>query len=58
MFYPRADADVCTAALLLEIEAIGLVRGRRDGGFALAQYVNAVEAVLIAWRRSVVIVGR
>jgi 3' terminal RNA ribose 2'-O-methyltransferase Hen1 len=40
VFYPRADADECTAALLLEIDPIGLVRGRQNGGFALAQYVN------------------
>jgi 3' terminal RNA ribose 2'-O-methyltransferase Hen1 len=40
VFYPRADTDECTAALLLEIDPIGLVRGRQDGGFALAQYVN------------------
>jgi 3' terminal RNA ribose 2'-O-methyltransferase Hen1 len=40
VYYPRADADECTVALLLEIDPIGLVRGRRDGGFALAQYVN------------------
>jgi 3' terminal RNA ribose 2'-O-methyltransferase Hen1 len=40
VFYPRADADECTAALLLEVDPIGLVRGRRDNTFALAQYVN------------------
>lgn len=38
--YPRADDDECTAALLLEIDPIALVRGRRPGDFALAQYVN------------------
>ena len=38
--YPRADADECTAALLLEIDPIGLVRGRRAGDAALAQFVN------------------
>lgn len=40
VFYPRADEDECTAALLLEIDPIALVRGRRPGDFALAQYVN------------------
>ncbi|HEX5408018.1 MAG TPA: 3' terminal RNA ribose 2'-O-methyltransferase Hen1 [Pseudonocardiaceae bacterium] len=40
VFYPRADADECTAALLLEIDPIELVRGQRDSTFALAQYVN------------------
>jgi 3' terminal RNA ribose 2'-O-methyltransferase Hen1 len=39
VFYPRADAEECTAALLLEVDPIGLVRGRSDG-FALSQYVN------------------
>jgi 3' terminal RNA ribose 2'-O-methyltransferase Hen1 len=39
VYYPRADDEECTVALLLEIDPIGLVRGRQDG-FALAQYVN------------------
>ncbi len=41
VFYPEASKERCTAALLLEIDPISLVRrgrGRRD--FALAQYVN------------------
>jgi 3' terminal RNA ribose 2'-O-methyltransferase Hen1 len=39
VFYPEADEDRCTAALLLEIDPVGLVRGRQgDGG--LDQYVN------------------
>ncbi|GAA4998283.1 3' terminal RNA ribose 2'-O-methyltransferase Hen1 [Actinopolymorpha pittospori] len=42
VFYPRADDDRCTVALLVEVDPIRLVRGRRFGGdgFALAQYVN------------------
>jgi 3' terminal RNA ribose 2'-O-methyltransferase Hen1 len=40
VFYSRADADECTVALLLDVDPIGLVRGRRDSTFALAQYVN------------------
>ncbi|HEX4702165.1 MAG TPA: 3' terminal RNA ribose 2'-O-methyltransferase Hen1 [Pseudonocardiaceae bacterium] len=40
VFYPRADTDECTAALLLEVDPIGLVRRQKDSGFALAQYVN------------------
>lgn len=42
VFYPRADEARCTVALLVEVDPIGLVRGRRFGGdgFALAQYVN------------------
>jgi 3' terminal RNA ribose 2'-O-methyltransferase Hen1 len=37
VFYPRADEDGCTAALLVEIDPIALVRG---GGTTLTQYVN------------------
>ncbi|MBC9822166.1 3' terminal RNA ribose 2'-O-methyltransferase Hen1 [Terrabacter sp. MAHUQ-38] len=42
VFYPEVSEDRCTAALLLEVDPIGLVRGKRFGGdaFALAQYVN------------------
>ena len=45
VFYPEASASRCTAALLLEVDPIALVRGRRfaTGGpdaFSLAQYVN------------------
>ena len=43
VFYPEAGEDRCTAALLLEVDPIGLVRGRKgpaNEGFALGQYVN------------------
>lgn len=43
VFYPESTADRCTAALLLEVDPIALVRGRKFGGsddFSLAQYVN------------------
>jgi 3' terminal RNA ribose 2'-O-methyltransferase Hen1 len=44
VFYPQATDAVCTAALLLEVDPVGLIRGRRgrDGseGFGLGQYVN------------------
>lgn len=42
VFYPQADEDRCTAALLLEVDPIALVRGRREGdtGFPLGRYVN------------------
>ncbi|MEU3954825.1 3' terminal RNA ribose 2'-O-methyltransferase Hen1 [Streptomyces achromogenes] len=46
VFYPEADAERCTAALLLEIDPVALVRrgrGKGRGGApdaALAQYVN------------------
>lgn len=38
VFYPETSNDRCTAALLLDINPVGLVRGKQD--FALAQYVN------------------
>jgi hypothetical protein len=43
VFYPEATAEHCTVALLVEIDPIGLVRGRRGpAGEAgqLQQYVN------------------
>jgi 3' terminal RNA ribose 2'-O-methyltransferase Hen1 len=41
VFYPEASEERCTAALLLDVDPVGLVRrGRRAGGFALAEYVN------------------
>ncbi|MGW4893926.1 3' terminal RNA ribose 2'-O-methyltransferase Hen1 [Kitasatospora sp. NPDC004240] len=45
VFYPEADEEVCTAALLLDVDPIALVRrgrgkGRGSPDFALAQYVN------------------
>jgi 3' terminal RNA ribose 2'-O-methyltransferase Hen1 len=44
VFYPEATPDRCTAALLLEVDPIGLVRGRKGPaggeGFSLGQYVN------------------
>lgn len=40
VFYPEATPARCTAALLLDVDPIGLVRGRRQGDFLLQQYVN------------------
>jgi 3' terminal RNA ribose 2'-O-methyltransferase Hen1 len=42
VFYPEASDERCTVALLLEVDPIALVRGRRYRGdaFALSQYVN------------------
>lgn len=43
VFYPEAESARCTAALLLEVDPIGLVRGRRGPageGRTLEQYVN------------------
>lgn len=43
VFYPEATAERCTAALLLDVDPVGLVRNRRgpagEGG-TLDQYVN------------------
>jgi 3' terminal RNA ribose 2'-O-methyltransferase Hen1 len=45
VFYPEATADRCTAALLLEVDPVALVRGpagskAKTGDGELAQYVN------------------
>jgi 3' terminal RNA ribose 2'-O-methyltransferase Hen1 len=47
VFYPEAAEQRCTAALLLEVDPIGLARQHRGGrrgtgpdGFSLAEYVN------------------
>lgn len=43
VFYPEATAVRCTVALLLEVDPVGLVRGRQGpagDGFSLGQYVN------------------
>ena len=42
VFYPEATEDRCTAALLLDVDPVGLVRGRHSGpsSFSLGQYVN------------------
>jgi 3' terminal RNA ribose 2'-O-methyltransferase Hen1 len=39
IFYPEASAERCTAALLLDLDTVHLVRGR-DKSVALEQYVN------------------
>src|SRR5262249_58746455 len=43
VFYPEATPERCTAALLLDVDPVGLVRNRRgpagEGGL-LEQYVN------------------
>jgi 3' terminal RNA ribose 2'-O-methyltransferase Hen1 len=43
VFYPEATDERCTAALLLEVDPVALVRGRAGSAppaFALGQYVN------------------
>ncbi|MCB5906558.1 3' terminal RNA ribose 2'-O-methyltransferase Hen1 [Streptomyces pinistramenti] len=61
VFYPEADAQRCTAALLLEVDAVAMVRrGKSRGGVpdsALGQYVNdrpyAASSLLAVALRSV-----
>jgi 3' terminal RNA ribose 2'-O-methyltransferase Hen1 len=40
VFYPEATRERCTAALLLDVDPVGLVRRESGSGFALSQYVN------------------
>jgi len=40
VFYPEASEDACTAALLLDVDPVGMVRGRGGKGGAEDQYVN------------------
>ncbi len=40
VFYPEATDEKCSAALLLDIDPVGLVRKDRGNAFPLAQYVN------------------
>ena len=40
VFYPEASLERCTAALLLDIDPVGLVRKQRGAGYQLEQYVN------------------
>jgi 3' terminal RNA ribose 2'-O-methyltransferase Hen1 len=40
VFYPEASVERCTVALLLDVDPVGLVRGRGDGEGTLDAYVN------------------
>jgi 3' terminal RNA ribose 2'-O-methyltransferase Hen1 len=41
VFFPEVRAERCTACLLLDVDSVGLVRGKNpDQSFLLAQYVN------------------
>ncbi len=40
VFYPEATDDACTAAVLLDVDPVGIVRGRGHKGGAEDQYVN------------------
>ncbi len=41
VYYPEVGSERCTACLLLDVDSVGLVRGKNpDQSFLLAQYVN------------------
>ena len=41
VYYSEVSAERCTACLLLDVDAVGMVRGKNaDQNFLLAQYVN------------------
>ncbi len=41
VYYPEVGDERCTACLLLDVDAVGMVRGKGgEQGFLLAQYVN------------------
>lgn len=40
VFYPEASDDRCTACLLLDVDPVGIVRGKGMGEGLLSQYVN------------------
>ncbi len=41
VYYPEVGEDRCTACLLLDVDPVGMVRGKNpDQNFLLAQYVN------------------
>lgn len=40
VFYPEATAERCSVALVVDVDPVGLVRGRGDADGPLTQYVN------------------
>jgi len=58
LFYPEANEERCTAALLLDVDPVGLVRGKRgqSEGATLDQYVNDRPYVLSSFMS--VLLGR
>lgn len=40
VFYPQATAERCTVALFVDVDPVGLVRGKGEGDGPLTQYVN------------------
>ena len=52
VFYPEASPERCTAALLLDIDPVGLVRGRGAGpGPGLTRTAPSTSATGRTWRR-------
>src|SRR5438477_6718790 len=50
VYYSEVGAERCTACLLLDVDSVGLVRGKNpDQSFLLAQYVN--DRPYAAWTR-------
>ena len=60
VFYPEATDDGCTAAIVLDVDPVGMVRGRSGKGGAEDQYVNdrpyvassLISVVLSRWFNS------
>ena len=40
VFYPEASTERCRVCLLLDVDPVGMVRGKGQGEGLLAQYVN------------------
>lgn len=40
VFYPEVGPERCSACLLLDVDPVGMVRGKNANHFALGQYVN------------------
>src|SRR4051812_38852090 len=41
VYYPEVGAERCTACLMLDVDSVGMVRGKNpDQSFLLGQYVN------------------
>src|ERR1019366_8021613 len=40
VFYPEVGPERCSACLLLDVDPVGLARGKNANSFSLGQYVN------------------
>jgi 3' terminal RNA ribose 2'-O-methyltransferase Hen1 len=51
VFYPEATEDRCAVSLLLDVDPVGMIRGkRRDSSFLLGHYVNDRPYVASSFR--------